>query len=70
MKVQMIITHVNTGTQYFGDVVEASQQVYEDSLNLIKRMVSDTEYFEVGGTILPGEFVRRYCVISFNKTGE
>ena len=67
MKVKMVIMHVVSGHIWSGDATELTEDELEQAKASIKDNIGNFTYIELGETILPGEFIRQHCVITFRK---
>jgi hypothetical protein len=66
MIVRMIVKHVSSGLEYYGDASdEITEKEFEEMKDYIKNHLSSITYLELNNTILPGDFIRNNCVIIF-----
>jgi hypothetical protein len=65
MKVNMVIQHVSTGKVWTGDVSEITEAQLEEAKTAIKENLGNLTYVELRETILPADFIRNQCVITF-----
>jgi hypothetical protein len=68
MKAHVVITHIQSGKQWTGEQQELTEDEFLDLKNTIIDNISYMRYVESAeGHILPGDFIRNHCVITFNK---
>ena len=67
MQVQMVVVHVQSGREWVGEQSEISVEDLEVAKNAIKEHIVKVNYIELAGYILPGDFIRNHCVITFQK---
>jgi len=67
IKVQAIVTHVATNRKFECALTEVTLEEMIAMVDEIKDSIADLTYLDVGGTILPGDFIRNHCVIEILK---
>lgn len=68
MKAQMVITHVQSGKRWASEAHELTEDELFDMTYTMKNSLAHLQYVEsVNGDILPGDFIRQHCVITFIK---
>lgn len=68
MRGQMVITHVQSGKRWANDVQEVDEDTFLGLKNTMKDHLANMQYIEsANGDILPGDFIRQHCVITFIK---
>jgi hypothetical protein len=67
MKMQIEVRHVQLGHKWHSEVVEVTQEEFAAATAVIKESLDKLTYLEMDGDILPGEFIRNHCVISFHS---
>lgn len=70
MKVQVVITHVQSGKRWAGGAQALNDEELNDLKQMFKDNIGEMRYIVTDeGDLLPGDFIRSHCVISFCTTG-
>ena len=68
-RTRMVVTHVQTGKVWNGELVTAeSKEEFDEMVDAFKGNISQMTYMCFQDTILPGNFIRNHCVIDFQRT--
>jgi hypothetical protein len=70
MKVKTVVTCYAGGVvNVIGEteIVEITKEEYEQGLEGLKSLIGSTSYMEVGGKIIPGDFLRANCVVELRE---
>jgi hypothetical protein len=69
MNIRMEIEHVQSGRKWIGEASDFTSEELEEAKQAIKENIKHITYVELGTDILPGDFIRNYCVIRFVDIG-
>lgn len=65
MRVKMQIIHVQSGSRWTGDASDLTEDELVLMQDSVRGSLKHVNYIELDGTILPGDFIRQQCVITF-----
>ena len=69
MKVNMRVTHVQSGIKWVGEESELTQEELDEAIDICKSNLKAVTSMQLGNAILPGDFIRNHCVIRFLVDG-
>lgn len=66
---KMVVINVMTNQQWSSESQIVSDNELDEMKTIIKDNMKNLNYLEIGNIILPGDFVRNNCIISFVELG-
>jgi hypothetical protein len=70
MKVKTVVTCYAGGVKNViaeTEIVEITAEEYTQGLDGLQSLIGSTSYMEVGGVVIPGDFIRANCVVELRE---